>query len=170
MSQPQPKIETEPEEIDALATADTPRPPRTLGDTSIDNLWIVSRCRWGCRRTTALLPHKLPGWPDMTVEELQSRAKCSVCGRVVEISEQWGGAYAREGEALPAGFITTISHPGHAVVGKRFATWDRVALFCDCFEPNVGYWLVRERSPETRIVIPSETLKRHFKITYGEDA
>lgn len=153
-------IETE-AEPDALAASDTPPPARTLGDTSLDHLWIASRCRWGCGRRVGVLPFKLAGWPEMEIAELQARAKCSVCGRVVEISEQWGGVDEAEGTPLPDGFITPQSHPGHAVVGHRFRGWDGRIFYCDCYEPGMGYWLVNERAPTDRRVCSEADLRAY---------
>lgn len=143
--------------------SDTPLPARTLGDASLDHLWIASRCRWGCGRRVGVLPFRLPGWPEMTIADLQARAKCSVCGRVVEIREQWGGVDEAEGSPLGEGYITPLTNPGHAIVGRRFRGWDDRVLYCDCYEPGLGYWLVNEKAPEDRCVCSETILKRTYR-------
>lgn len=70
---------------------------RTLGDVSLDGHALRFEC-FSCHRRSAILAHKVGGWPEKALSEIRSRLACAKCGsQACEIAEV---VWCEEMEAL----------------------------------------------------------------------
>lgn len=87
---PEPQADSlEPAEAEGVHPALPPTEPagRTLGDVSLASLALRFEC-FGCGRRTAILPHKVSGWPDKPLGQIRRGLVCSQCGsKVCELVE-----------------------------------------------------------------------------------